>query len=170
MAYKLGGNLLHKQQLMSIVSTPPCFFSPLWVFLFCFVCFLGLNPQHMEVPRLGVEAELQLPAYTTVTATHDLSHICKLHHSSQQHWIPDPLSEARDRTWILKDTSRICFRCATMGTPSTLCSYPHTFLPRMPLLFPPSSLVQTLLRPKSILSHKDFFDYFNLYKYFPLAY
>ena len=26
-----------------------------------FFCFLGLHPQHIEVPRLGVESELQLP-------------------------------------------------------------------------------------------------------------
>ena len=38
-----------------------------------FVCFLGLQLYHMEFPRLGVELELQLPAYTTVTATLDLS-------------------------------------------------------------------------------------------------
>ena len=50
----------------------------------------------MEVPRLGVESELQLPAYTTDTAMQDPSHIFDLHHSSQQHWIPDPLREARD--------------------------------------------------------------------------
>ena len=30
-------------------------------FLF-FFCFLGLHRQHMEVPRLEVELELQLPA------------------------------------------------------------------------------------------------------------
>ena len=32
--------------------------------LFCFVLFvfLGPHPRHMEVPRLGVESELQLPA------------------------------------------------------------------------------------------------------------
>ena len=35
----------------------------------------------MEVPRLGVESELQLPAYTTATATPDPSHVCNLHHS-----------------------------------------------------------------------------------------
>ena len=29
----------------------------------------------MEVPRLRVESELQLPAYSTATATLDLSHI-----------------------------------------------------------------------------------------------
>ena len=25
----------------------------------------GLRPRHMEVPRIGVKSELQLPAYTT---------------------------------------------------------------------------------------------------------
>ena len=39
---------------------------------------------YMKVPRLGVESELQLPAYTTVTATRDPSHIFDLHHSSWQ--------------------------------------------------------------------------------------
>ena len=38
----------------------------------------------MEVPRLGVELELQLLAYTTATATPDLSQVCDLHHNSQQ--------------------------------------------------------------------------------------
>ena len=36
---------------------------------FFFFCFLGPHPRHMEVPRLRVESELQLLAYTTVTAT-----------------------------------------------------------------------------------------------------
>ena len=36
-------------------------------------CFLGPHLQCMEVPRLGVELELQLLAYTTATATWDLS-------------------------------------------------------------------------------------------------
>ena len=53
--------------------------------------FLGL-----EIPRLGVELELQLPAYTTATVTPDLSHICNLHHSLWQCWILNPLMEARD--------------------------------------------------------------------------
>ena len=48
----------------------------------------------MEVPRLGVELELELPAYTTtiVTATRDLNQICYLHHSSRQCQILHPLS------------------------------------------------------------------------------
>ena len=65
----------------------------------------GLHPQPMEVHRLWVELELQLPAYTTATAIQDLSHVCSLHHSSWQCWILNPLSEARDQTHILMDTS-----------------------------------------------------------------
>ena len=71
----------------------------------------------MEVLRLRVESELQLLNYATGTAMQDLSHIWDLHHSSQQHWIPDTLSKARDQTRILKDTSQISFYFATMGTP-----------------------------------------------------
>ena len=63
----------------------------------------------MDVPRLGVESELWLPAYATAIATQDLSHVCDLHHRSQQHWILSPLSEAWDRTRVLVDTSRVCY-------------------------------------------------------------
>ena len=59
----------------------------------------------MEVPRLGVELELQLPAYATATAMWDPSHICNLQHSSQQCQIVNLLSEARDQTHVLIDTS-----------------------------------------------------------------
>ena len=45
------------------------------VFLFTFFCFLGPHLQHMEVPRLEVESELQLLAYTTAMATRDPSHL-----------------------------------------------------------------------------------------------
>ena len=58
----------------------------------------------MEVPRWGVQLEIQLLAYTTATAMPDLSHVCNLHHNSQQCWILIPPSEARDPTessWIL---------------------------------------------------------------------
>ena len=54
----------------------------------------------MEVPRLGVESELQLPATAVATATPNLSHVCDLHHSSWQHWILNLLSEAR-ASWLL---------------------------------------------------------------------
>ena len=39
----------------------------------------------------------------TATATWDLSLVCDLHHSSWQHPILNPLSEARDRTHNLMD-------------------------------------------------------------------
>ena len=55
----------------------------------------------MEVPRLGVELELQLLASTTATATQDLSRLCDLHHSLQQHQIPNPQSKAREWTNIV---------------------------------------------------------------------
>ena len=44
----------------------------------------------MEVPRLGDESELWLPAYATAIETQDLSCICDLHHRSRQHWILNP--------------------------------------------------------------------------------
>ena len=50
----------------------------LWIF-FLFLVFLGPHPWHMEVPRLEVESQLQLPAYTTATATRDLSLLCDVH-------------------------------------------------------------------------------------------
>ena len=67
----------------------------------------GLHLQHMEVPRLGIQSELQLLAYTTATATSDPSRVCNLHRSSRQHWILNLLSEARDHTCVLMDTGRI---------------------------------------------------------------
>jgi len=74
-----------------------------------FGVFFRVHPWHMEVPRLGVKSELQLPAYTTATATPDPSRVCDLHHSSPHSRILNPLSEARDRTCILMDTSQIHF-------------------------------------------------------------
>ena len=65
----------------------------------------------MEVPRLGVKSELQLPTYTTATAMPEPSHMCNLHHSSQQHQIPNPLSN-------LMVPSRIYCHCATTRTPN----------------------------------------------------
>ena len=72
--------------------------------------------QHMEVPRLGVESELQLLAYATATAIQDPRHVCNLHHSSWQHQIPDPLSKARIKPEFLMDTSQIRLYHATTET------------------------------------------------------
>ena len=74
-------------QFPHIHSSTYWFFGVFLVFVF-FV-------QYMEVPRLGGELELQLPAYTTATAKWDLSHICDPHHSSWHQQILNPLSEDR---------------------------------------------------------------------------
>ena len=86
--------------------------------------FLGPHPQHMEFPRLGVELELLLLAYTTPTARPDLSHIFDLHHSSWQCQILNSRIEARDRTHNPMVPSWIHFRCAIMGT-TLFFSGPH---------------------------------------------
>ena len=52
-----------------------------------FFSFLQLHLRRMEVPRLEVEPELQLPTFTTATAM--------------------PLREARDQTRVLMDTSGV---------------------------------------------------------------
>ena len=70
-----------------------------WTRFFFFFFFLELHPRHMEVPSLGVESGLQLPAYTTATSTLD--------------------PEAAERGHNLTVPSRIRFRCATMGTLKT---------------------------------------------------
>ena len=67
----------------------------------------GAHLWHMDVPRLGVQLELQLPACATTTATPDLSHIHNLHQSSQQYQTLNPLSQTMDRTHILRDTSQV---------------------------------------------------------------
>ena len=56
----------------------------------------------MEVPRLGVKSELELPAYTTAVAMPDPSFVGNLHHSSRQYQILNPLGGTRDGiSWIL---------------------------------------------------------------------
>ena len=60
---------------------------------FFFLVFLGPHLWHVEVPKLGVESELQLPAYTTA------------HSNAGSSWI---LRKATDQTRILMDTSQVC--------------------------------------------------------------
>ena len=42
--------------------------------------------------------------------------VCDLHHSSRQHWIPNPLSKVRDWTHTLMDASWVRFHRAAIGT------------------------------------------------------
>ena len=71
-----------------------------------FFFFLGPHLRHMEVPMLGVDSELQLPAYTTATATWDPNHICDLATACSNTWILNPLSEVRDQAYILTEIVR----------------------------------------------------------------
>ena len=50
--------------------------------IFFFFCFLGPRLWHVEVPRLRVKLELQLPACATATAAPDPSRVYDLLHSS----------------------------------------------------------------------------------------
>ena len=79
------------------------------VFFFFFFCFFLLHAAleayggSQARGRIGDVAA----AYTTATAMRDLSLVCDPHHSSRPHQSLNPLSEARDRTRISMDTSRV---------------------------------------------------------------
>ena len=89
----------------------------------CFLSFPFLFFRATPTAYIGSQARGWIGAVAASlcysTAMWHLIHVCNLHHSSQQGWIPDPLSEARDRICLLMDTSQICFCCATMGTPTS---------------------------------------------------
>ena len=70
----------------------------MYFYLFIYFCVLGPHVQYMEVPRLGVESELQ-PQQRGIRAA---SGTYTTGHGSQ---ILNPLSEARDRTCVLMDAS-----------------------------------------------------------------
>ena len=110
MDYMLEGGFLSFLFLKINIATD------IYLFIYLF-CFLVPHLWYMKGPRLEIESELQLLAYTIATATPDPNHIYNLHHSSQQCQILNPLSEARDRTLNLMVPSQICFRCTKMGTP-----------------------------------------------------
>jgi len=79
----------------------------LFFFFFFFLAISWAAPWHMEVPRLGVQSELLLPAYARAAATRDPSRLCDLHHGSPQCWTFNPLSKDRDQTRNLMVPSRI---------------------------------------------------------------
>ena len=93
----------------------------LFLFFLSFFSLLGPCLWHMEVPRLEVDSELQLLVYTTARATPDLSRVCR---SSRQHQILNPLIEARDRTRIPMDTSRVLNPLSHNGNSSFSVSIP----------------------------------------------
>ena len=71
---------LHTEELLEIL---------IYLFIYSFV-FLGSHPQHMEVPRLGVEWKLQLPAYTTAHSNAgSLTHRARPGIKSATSWFTD---------------------------------------------------------------------------------
>ena len=77
----------------------------------------------MEVPRLGIQSELQLPTYTTATATPYTSHAWDPCLSLWQGRILNPLNEAWDPTCILIDTSQILNPLNHNGNSSKMLKY-----------------------------------------------
>ena len=99
--------------------------------------FFPFYVRHMEVARLGVASELQLPAYTSATALPDPECTCSLHCSLWQYQLPNPLSEARNQPSILMGTWFLTCQAAagTLGVfivPCFLwlwvCQAPRSFL------------------------------------------
>ena len=86
------------------------FFIDVFVCLFIYVlfCLFGAAPTAYEGSRARGRIGAVAPACTTATATWDPSRVCDLQPSSRQRQILNPLSKARDRTYILTDTSRAC--------------------------------------------------------------
>ena len=68
-------------------------------------CNLESSPREKEQHLPG--PELLLPAYTVAPTKQGQSHICNLPHSSQEPWVLNPLSEARNRTCILTDPTQV---------------------------------------------------------------
>ena len=103
-----------------------------------FFLFMAI-PVYVEIPGLGVECRLHLPAYVTTTATQDPSRFCDLHHGSWQCWIPthwvrpgiEPASSwllvsfvTTEPQWELP-TVRFLTCWATMGTPESFLKKLH---------------------------------------------
>ena len=104
--------------IFSIVENNLVFIKYVFFFIFfAFFFFFRATPtaygSSQAKGRIGAVAA-SLHHSTTMW---DPSHICDLHHSSQQCRIPDPLSKARDQTGILMDASRVHFCCTMVGTP-----------------------------------------------------
>ena len=81
-----------------------------------FFVFMGPHLQHMEVPRLCSNRSYSCQPTLRPQQLPDLSRIHDLHYCSQQCWILNPLSGARDQTLVLMDTSWVCYHWAIMGT------------------------------------------------------
>ena len=81
-------------------------FSFYYYYFLSFWHLLGHSRGTWRFPGQGSNRSCSCQAYATATPTQDPIHVCNLHHSSQQRWILNPLSEARDWTPNLMVISR----------------------------------------------------------------
>ena len=93
---------------------------------FSFLIFFFFRPHLQKFLELGVDLELQLPAYGTATATPDPSYLCDLCYSLWQLQILNPLREARDWTCILMDASCVLNRLSHNGNSFVFFKWRHT--------------------------------------------
>ena len=125
-------------------------------------CFLGHTHQcHMEVPWLRVESELQIPFYTTASATWHPSCVCDINHSPWQCQIPNLLNKARDWTWTLMDGYYSCSLLLNLtGTPFYILYPPTSFFFFFAHLPSPQKFY-----PGSQKDQKCFFDICSLFSF-----
>ena len=92
---------IYNQQMITFTSTRRTTYI---FFFFCF-CFLGPHPGHMEIPRLGVQSELQLSDYVPQPQQCQIwavSATCTTAHSNSRsltHWAKPGIEPAS--SWIL---------------------------------------------------------------------
>ena len=144
-------------------------------FFFFFALFLGPHSRHVEVPRLGVESELQLLAYTTATATWDPSHVCNLDHSSWQCQTLNQLSEAIT-SWFLvgfvsaapqRELPEVEFldHMVIFNLGGTTILFPTNSAPEFKFS---TSWPMLLFSVSLIVAPKCYFIFFNDFYFFPL--
>ena len=85
----------------------------IYLFIFCF--FFRATPKAYGSFQTRGQIRATAACLHHITIQ-DPSHVCNLHHSSQQRQILNPLREARDQTHNLLVPSLISFHCTTIGT------------------------------------------------------
>ena len=159
---------------MMSYSPPHCFHVGLLLFVCLFRAALAAYGSSQARGQIRTTAT----TYTTPTATWDVDCVCDLHHSSQQRWILNTLSEARDQTWVLMDTSRVCYPLSHSGNPQAgvfeiekvvKLSQPVNLFPIYVIvrwMFPFLLLIYNLV----YLQHAYIFLFFFLYLLSPIKY
>ena len=80
---------------------PPSLCRHFSFFVFFKFFLFGATPIAYESSQARGQIRIAAAGWITAKVTQDLSHVCKLHHSSWQRWIPNPMSRAREQTCVL---------------------------------------------------------------------